>query len=75
MAKVEVFERFIDALDRRSAQLTATGYDYKAGFMQSILEFLAKDSSEARTRLITATKLLEEWSDEQEARDRRWEIG
>ncbi len=75
LAKVEVFERFIDALDRRSSQLTTFdgSYDYKAGFMQSMLEFLSRDSSDARAKLITATKLLEEWSDQHEARDRKYD--
>lgn len=75
MAKVEVFERFLDALDRRSSQLTATGYDYKAGFMQSMVEQMANDSADARAKLLMATRLLEEWANEQESRDRRWEIG
>ena len=76
MAKVEVFERFIDALDRRSNQLTTFDgmYDYKAGFMQSMLEFLSRDSADARAKLITATKLLEQWADEQDVRNQKYKV-
>ena len=72
MAKVEVFERFIDALDRRSDQLTTFDpkYDYKAGFMQSMLEQLARDSADARAKLVMATSLLEQWSNEHEANEK-----
>ena len=74
MSQVEVFERFIDALDRRSSQLTTFDgkFDYKAGFMYSMLEQISKDSPEARAKLMMATRLLEEWGSDQEARDRKW---
>ena len=74
MSKVEVFERFIDALDRRSSQLTTFDgkFDYKAGFMHSMLEQISKDSPEARAKLMMATRLLEEWGSDQEDRDRKW---
>lgn len=72
MPQVEVFQRFIDALDRRSDQLTTFDpkYDYKAGFMQSMLEHLARDSADARAKLVMATSLLEQWADEHEASER-----
>ena len=74
MSQVEVFERFIDALDRRSSQLTTFDgkFDYKAGFMYSMLEQISKESPEARAKLMMATRLLEEWGSDQEARDRKW---
>lgn len=73
MTKVNVFERFIDALDRRSAQLTTFdgAFDYKAGFMQSMVEQMANDSAEARAKLIMATRMLEEWANEQDVRDQK----
>jgi hypothetical protein len=74
MSQVAVFERFIDALDRRSSQITTFDrqFDYKAGFMHSMLEQIAKESPEARAKLMMATRLLEEWGSDQEARDRKW---
>jgi len=73
MSKVNVFERFVDALDRRSAQLTTfdSKFDYKAGFMQSMVEQMANDSADARAKLIMATRMLEEWADEQDVRDQK----
>lgn len=72
MATVKVFERFIDALDRRSAQLSTFdgAFDYKAGFMQSMLEQLANDSADARAKLVMATRLLEQWSNEHDSNEK-----
>lgn len=68
MSEVSVYERFNDALNRRSSYLkTFPGsYDYKAGFMQSLLEQLARDIPEVRSRLVMATHMLENWADESE---------
>ena len=72
MATVKVFERYIDALDRRSAQLSTFdgAFDYKAGFMQSMLEQLANDSADARAKLVMATRLLEQWSNEHDSNEK-----
>ncbi len=78
MSEVTVFERFMDALDRRNDEITKFEgcRDYKAGFMQSLLELIAKESPEARAKLLMATKMLEEWSaeDEQAKRARNAEV-
>ena len=76
LAKVEVFERFLDALDRRSSQLTTFdgSYDYKAGFMQSMVEQMANDSADARAKLLMATRLLEQWANEQDVRDQKSKV-
>jgi len=68
MSEVTVFERFLDALDRRNDELTKFEgcRDYKAGFMQSLIELMAKDSADARAKLVMATKMLEDWSAEDE---------
>ena len=68
MSEVTVFERFLDALDRRNDQLTQFEgcRSYKEGFMQSLLELMAKDIPEARAKLLAATKMLENWADESE---------
>ena len=76
MSEVKVFERFLDALDRRSAQLTTFdgAFDYKAGFMQSMVEQMANDSADARAKLLMATRLLEQWANEQDVRDQKSKV-
>ena len=71
MSLVPVFERFQDAVDRRSAQLTATGYDYKAGFYEGFLKGLVETNPAIAAQLITTTRMIEAWADDHEARDRK----
>ncbi len=78
MTEVTVFERFMDALDRRNDQLTQFEgcRSYREGFLHSLLEQIAKESPEARAKLMMATKMLEEWGHEfeQEERARKAEV-
>lgn len=73
MTQVAVFERFQDALDRRSTQIAGVRYDYKAGFYENFLKGLVESNSSIAAQVQTATKLLEEWADEHEARDRKYD--
>jgi hypothetical protein len=70
MSNVPVFERFQDAVDRRSGQVTHTGFDYKAGFYESFLKGLVETNPSIAAQVMSATKLLEEWAADQEIRDR-----
>lgn len=72
MSNVPVFERFQDAVDRRSTQLGSRGFDYKAGFYENFLQGLVESNPSLAAQVKTATKLLEEWADDHEARDRKY---
>jgi hypothetical protein len=70
MSEVSVFERFQDAVNRRSSQITHTGFDYQAGFYESFLKGLIETHPAVAAQAKTVTKMLEDWSAEQEVRDR-----
>ena len=74
MTKVTAFERFLDAVDRRGAQLNRDGYDYKAGFLETFLEGLSQTNPQIASQLVAAAQMLEKWADEEEERNRVREV-
>lgn len=72
MTQVAIFERFQDAVDRRSSQVVGSRFDYKAGFYENFLQGLVESNPSLAAQVQVATKLLEEWADEHEIRDRKY---
>lgn len=74
MSNVKTFERFVDAVDRRAAQINYEGYDYKAGFFESFLEALSQTYPQVDGAMVAAAQMLEKWADEEEQRNRVAEV-
>ena len=70
---VTVWERFEDALSRRAEQTSSLGMDYKVGFYENFLKGLVERDPKIAAEFHVATKLIEQWADEHEARNRKWD--
>ena len=69
---VTVWERFEDAISRRSSQCTE-GFNYKSGFYEGFLQHLCERDPKIAAEFTVVTKMLEQWADEHEARHRKWD--